>query len=264
MFGSSFTRNLSSDDMESFEELLEGNKLPNHLSNIGRTVSASLKYQSFKFSSEEKSYTVQPTPVEGTHTVTDEPTLVEANFLVYDDESVWSIPSDEVDYKILPELRQAFYEGDGYMNREADYRYHFSDEETEIAVRSANPVSRLDEEITFTSVESLGGQFPAKWLLSTDDNEYYYLRERSGTIKLISEAGNGDVVFHAYVGREHPGTHLHGYEVLNIIASVDYINISEDYDDEVPEEAHDQYWSDMGFSTDFNTKDIDELLVDEE
>jgi hypothetical protein len=218
------------------------------MSNVGRTVSAGTKYNSFRLSCEDtsESYTVQVLPVNKTQTVTDSATIVDYSAYLYTRDNTWHIPPEEIDYNVLPELRQSFYEGESFDDRTADFRYHFSEEDAEVAVPSSNPVSRLDESIFLVSVEFLGGMFPRKWLLSTESGDYYHLRERSGSIKLISDAGKGETVFSAYIGREHPGTSLKDEEVIDIVASVGYISISDEPDDSVPQEAHNRYWEEFG------------------
>lgn len=244
-----FTREYPQDKFEDFKNMLEGNELPESMSDIGRLISSSLKYGQFRIVNEEddsESFSVQVKPSgDMMNTVHhEERTKIEVEAYVYNNKCTWHLTSEQYDEDLLPELRQAFCEGESFRDRDADYKYHFGDGDTEIAVNSSNPVDRLDEELNFTSVEFIGGMFPRRWLLSTEDKDYYYLRERSGTIKLISDAGNGDLVYHAYIGREHPGTRLTDSEVLEHATSVEYINIAEDYDDEVPEEARDEHWGD--------------------
>jgi hypothetical protein len=62
---------------------------------------------------------------------------------------------------------------------------------------------------------------------------------------LISDGGDGKTVFHAFIGREHPGTQLYKDEVLNIISSVEYITLVEEYATEVSEEAKSEYYTDV-------------------
>jgi hypothetical protein len=245
----SFTKKYPQDKFEEFRDMLEGNELPESLSDIGNLISRSLKYSHFRIVNEEddsQSFTVQIKPVGNSINTVDyeERTKLETEAYIHNNECIWHLTSEQYDESLLPELRQAFCEGESFRDREADYKYHFINGDTEIAVSSSNPVDRLDKELNFTAVEFMGGMFPRKWLLSTDNQDYYYLRERSGTIKLISDSGNGDLVYHAYIGREHPGTQLTDSEVLEHMTSVEYINIAEDPEDEVPEEAHEEHWGD--------------------
>lgn len=258
-----FTKHYSEDDMVTLNSLLEDNRLPDSMSNVGRSVSAGTKYNSFKLSCEDtsESYTVQVLPADRTQTVTDSAAIVDYSAYFYNQDNSWHVPPEEIDYDVLPELRQSFYEGDSFDDREADFKYHFSEEDTEVAVSSSNPVSRLDESLLLVSVEFLGGMFPRKWLLSTKSGDYYYLRERSGSIKLISDAGKGETVFSAYIGREHPGTSLKDDEVLDVVTSVEYINILDEPEDSVPKEAHERYWEEFGDAYDTSSEvDYDDLI----
>lgn len=241
----SFSRTYQEDKFEQFECLLtDDNMLPEQTSDVGRLISSGLKYNSFTVNSEsdkDSQYTIQIKPKELTQTVENEDVRVPYVAYVYNNENTWFIESEKTD--ILPELRQSFYEGEDYRDRDADFKYHFDDGDSHIAVQSANPVERLNKNILFTKAELIRDMFPRKWLLETDNNEYYYLRERSGSIKLISKAGSGDLVFTAFVGGEHPGTRLEDYEILEFVTSVDYINIVDDPVETVPQEAHDRHWN---------------------
>ena len=175
--------------------------------------------------------------------------LIECDIIVIQSEtdSAWLITAENSsELTHFPELRQSFYEDISFQNRDADYKYHFPDGDELISVHAPNPVGRLEEPITIVAVESLGGKFPQIWLLETDDGDFHYLRERSGSIQLFDGMDiEDDTIFQAYIGREHPGTHLEPHEVLNIVSSVDYIKFKDDMRDKVPEEAHDEYWSDV-------------------
>lgn len=262
-----FTKHCSRDDMVMLNSLLEDNQLPDSMSNVGSSVSAGTEYNAFNLSCEDKSesYTVQVLPVDKTQTVTDSATIVDYSAYFYTQDSTWHVPPEDIEYDVLPELRQSFYEGDSFDDREADFKYHFGEEDTEVAIPSSNPVSRLDDSLFFVSVEFLGGMFPRKWLLSTKDKDYYYLRERSGSIKLISDAGEGEIVFSAYIGGEHPGTSLKDREILDFITSVEYINISDEPEDSVPEEAHNRYWDGFGDIYDASPEiEYDDLIENED
>jgi len=171
--------------------------------------------------------------------------LEKCDAIVIHEDTAVIIPYDEIkNNSIFPDLKQSFHENEDYRKREADYKYHFTDNETLIAKSSANPIDR-QEEITITAIEYLGGNFPQSWLLQTQKDDYLYLRERSGSIRLLDGLDiDAELLFHAFIGREHPGTYLKEHEVIEIISSMDYINIVDDYDTKVPEEAHEEYWGD--------------------
>lgn len=175
-----------------------------------------------------------------------EPEKVETHACVVDDENkiAWYVESEAVDEnEQLAEVRQAQYEAEHFKNREADYKYHFSDE-TAIAKRSPDPVSRVNP-IEFTAMEFLGGEFPKIWLLETENEDVYYLRERSGSIKLYDDISltDGELIFQAYIGGEHPGTNLNPDEVVDILTSVDYFSLVDEYKTEVSTESKDSYWN---------------------
>jgi len=236
-----FTRSLNQEDTERFKSVLT-DPLPNAA--IAGYTFRGASFAEFVFeTSDEERFTVSVLPVELSQVVTDEATKVDAFAIVQtqSNDKAWHIPKDVVEeLDFFPTLRQAFYEGESYDKREADYKYHF-ESETEIAVPASNPVERLDENITFVAVEYLGGHFPRKFLLESDAGKYYYLRERSGQIRVKEDAGHGKEIFNAYIGREHPGMHLTDDELLNIITAVDYISIADDYSTTVSEEGHNQY-----------------------
>lgn len=259
-----FTRELSSDKTEEFDALLSS-ELP--ADSLGRFASNGSQFESFTIqTSDDRQFEVTLIPEAMSHTVNqNEAEKTDAYAIISERESntSWFVPTEDVDAStVLPELRQAFHEAQDYSDREADYRYHFEDGITEVAVASSNPVGRLDEELVITAVEYLGGQFPQKFLLETENGEYLYLRERSGTIKLYEDAGDGKEIFHAFVGREHPGTYLTQDEVLNFISSVDYISIAEDPKNEVPEEAHEAYWGDFDVNFSDEKVEVDDDLFE--
>jgi len=158
-----------------------------------------------------------------------------------EEDKSWYVKETD-DFKYIPTLRQAFNESPDYREREADYKYHFDDGDVFIAVPSSNPVSRLDEPVHISAVEFLGGEFPKQWVLESREGDALYLRERAGNIKLYNGVDiSDDIIFSAFVGREHPGTNLFPEEVISIISAVDYINLEDGYKDEVSEETMEEY-----------------------
>lgn len=241
---SKFTTRFTEDETKQFELLLT-QELP---SSLGRYASQGGKFLPFTVETDDgRNFQVTLLPEQMSHVVNrDEAEKQDAFAIIVnrDEQTSWYVPSETVDESsILPELRQAFYESVDYTERSADYRYHFSNGSTQVASPSANPIQRLDETIVFTAVQSLGTGIKQRFLLQAKNDSYYYLQERSGSIRLIENAGNGDEVFHAFIGREHPGTPLKENEVLNIISAVEYITITDDYETTVPEEAHNLYWN---------------------
>lgn len=244
---SNLSRKYSDEEIDNFRNLLSGSKLPDYMSDIGQLLSNSLKFKSYHIQNDDETtlYTVQIKPLKNTHTIDpNNPVEVAYEAYIFDKDNTWYLENEVVESnKFFPELRQAYNEGSSFKDREADYKYHFDNGDVMVAVSSPSPIDRLDSKLNFVSIEFLGGEFPKKWLLETDDGDYYYLRERSGTIKLISDVGHGDIIFKAFVGGEHPGTNLNPNEVLNFITSVEYINTAEDYNNNVAKEAHDKYWA---------------------
>lgn len=259
-----FTHELTDEETEEFESLLT-HELP--VSALGQFASQGAQFKPFTVETDTgQMFQVTLLPEQLGQVVNqDEPEKNRAFAVIVsrDEDKSWYVDPDEVDAStVLPELRQAFYESMDYSERDADYRYHFADGTTQIAVPSSDPVDRLDEELVFTAIEYIGGEFPQKFLLVTESGDYYYLRERSGSVRLIDDAGNGEEVFNAYVGREHPGTYLHREEVLNLISSVDYITIVDDYETEVPQDAHDEYWGELSDEAVQSDVDFDDLVVE--
>lgn len=164
--------------------------------------------------------------------------------------NTWILDAENVSgSNILPTLKNVRHEGESFYDRKADMRYYFGDGKTLVAQYASNPVQRLEESLTFVGVESLGGFAPRKWMFSTVEKDYYLLRERSGSVRLINDAGKGETVFEAFVGREHPGTRLVDSEVIDLVTSVDYINIIDVPVNSVPQEAIDRYWETPDDST---------------
>jgi hypothetical protein len=203
--------------------------------------------QSFQLKSEERTpVTVAYIPNEQSQVVDfDQPILVESSAVILnrETETAWIINEDTVsNLEFLPELRQAFCEGESYEDREADYKYHFEDESTEIAHPAANPVERPESIYTISALESIGGVFPRKWLAETDKDDQLYIRERSGQIRVYDQKTNTEI-FNAFIGREHPGLLLDDEEILDIISSVNYIQLPSNYNSTVSQETKDNYWN---------------------
>lgn len=259
-----FTHELTEEETDEFESLLTY-ELP--VSSLGQFASQGAQFTPFTVeTSTDGVFQVTLLPEQMGQVVNQDEAEKNRAFAVIvnrQEGKSWYVSPDEVDEStVLPELRQAFHESMDYSERDADYRYHFDDGTTQIAVPSSNPVSRLDDELVFTAIEYIGGEFPQKFLIETEDGDYYYLRERSGSLRLIDDAGNGEEVFNAYIGREHPGTYLHQDEVLNIISSVEYITIEDEYDTEVPQEAHDEYWGELSDDAVESDVDFEDLVVE--
>lgn len=262
------SQTLTTDEMREFEQLLsDGHSLPElRLA----TALASNGFRTFRVETEDRdpSYVVSLYPKQSQVVSNDEAVKCECGAVVYNrqNETAIHLSVDQVDSsEFLPTARQAFHEGDSYKERDATFRYHFTDGTVEIAQKETAPVERLDEEITFTAIECLGGHFPRKWLLETEDGDGYYLRERSGSIRMMADSGNGDHVFKAYIGGEHPGTLLHDDEILDVIFSIEYFVLVDDYDTEVSDELKEEYYGKMSevFDT-VNHENYDELFADED
>lgn len=256
-------RTVSEEEMDEAVSLLtsQSNQIPYSTFSF---CSSGSKYRTIRYEDGNRSVDLCILPKDTFQTVNNSHAEeVDVYAIIYDkNDNVAAIvpPKEYENVKIFPELRQSFHESESYREREADYRYYFEDDTTEIAVRSSNPVSRLEEPVDIVAIEYMGGQFPKKWLIQTESKGFMYLRERSGSIKLYDDITGGNQVFNAYIGREHPGTHLNNHEVVNIITSVDYINVEDDYRETVPEEAHDEYWTD--FRDSFSSLDEEEIDED--
>lgn len=236
---------ISNDELSEFYEFLEPYKLPNMSLATGVASSSKMELFNVKTGDKETQLYIVMMPMSSQVIDNENPKMVEAAGIVYDRDKdcAWYVPPEKTqENHIFPTVRQAFHEGQSYKDREADYKYHFEDGETLIGAFSSNPVARCEQIYEFTKVESLGGHFPQKWLLETEEGDCMYLRERSGTIKMYTDAGDGKLVFHAFVGKEHPGTMLHAEEVLNLVTAVEYFNIVEDFETEVSKESKDRFW----------------------
>lgn len=266
---------VSEGQLSSFESQLESNATELPDARLVRHAESGVTYRAFRLVvGEEAKYFVTPRPVESSHVVNpNEPEEVETGFYVRendrgDDETGrgWLIQPDDVDeFEVLPKVLQAFHEGEAYFDREADYKYHFPDGTTQIAVRASDPVSRLEEPVTITNLtltNPIG--VPFEWIGVTEDNEKVYLRERSGAIRADWKSGEneGKTFFKAYVGGEHPGTRLTKEEVLQIISAVDYINFADEPSElpDVPEEHEEEFWD---YDNDVDYEELYEEMEDD-
>lgn len=169
---------------------------------------------------------IQPILESGSQVVQEHPKQTPIFGIARFEDSIYKVPTELFTSKeFLPTLHQAFYKGD-YTEREADYEYRFSDDTIETAIKASDPVSRLDDNpLTIKSCEYIGGHAPRRFKLTDTEENEYYLRERSGSIKLYDTEENQKQLFNAYIGGEHPGTYLKDDEILNILDSVEYITI---------------------------------------
>lgn len=248
---------LSKQEYDDFYALLSNYQLPSF--RLGETAAAGSQHRSFKLvlsddvkvANRDEYPELQVTLVneQGSGVVNQtEPEKIEASAVVRtrDTETAWFLPSTIVDESPhLPALRQAFHEG-AFDERDADFKYHFPNGEVIIATEADDPVSRLDEEVVITATSYMGGHFPKKFVLETADDSVLALRERAGVIRLYDDAGDGDLLFHARVGGDHPGTTLYDDEILDFISSVEYITLTDDAKNtSVSEASKEAYWGDI-------------------
>lgn len=200
----------------------------------------------FQFGPESEQVSVVYVPHDLSHIVNfDQPALVESSAVVLNRniDKAWTLDVETVsNIDCLPELRQAFCEGESYENRDADYKYHFADGSTEIAHPASNPVDRPESIYTISALESIGGAFPRKWLAETQSGDELYIRERSGQVRVYDQKTNTEI-FNAFIGREHPGMCLTDEEILEIVTAVDYIQLPAEYSSTVSQKTKDNYWS---------------------
>lgn len=247
---------VSETQLSSFESQLESSatRLPD--ARVVQQAESGLKYRVFNLVvNEEVKYFVTPRPTESIQTVnSNEPEKVETGFYVRENDrgdetgNGWLIQPDDVDNfdDVLPEVRQAYHEGDAYFDREADYKYHFPDGTTQVAVHPPDPVQRLEKPVTITNLTLINPiGVPFEWVGLTDEDEKVYLRGRSGAIRADWKSGEnkGETFFQAYVGREHPGTYLMKEEILKIISAVNYINFADKPSElpDVPEKQKEKF-----------------------
>lgn len=237
--------NVSGDEMEALRDVCnEETKLGD--ATIGRRLVGGGATGAFTLVANGQTVDVALQPVDSTVTIdTSQAQTVPSYAVVVDTERGWSwrLPADIVDgLSCLPSLETAHHEADREHEREANYRYRFNDGSTLVAAAADNPVDRLDASVRFERMRFLGGMFPRKWLFETADGAVWYLHERSGSIRLYDGPSrlSDTCVFHAFIGRDHPGTHLKDEEVLNIVTSVDYISIVDNPED-VSDAALDAY-----------------------
>lgn len=253
MFGEIDTRTISKSQYDKFIDSLSDYELPT--GHIGVAAMNGSTENEFRLTDGERNVHIKVTRSSSSVVNFSEPEEVEeANAIIYNpsEDKSWYISSDDISkFDTLPTLKQAFHEHEDYNKRDADYKYHFDDGETLIAVPSSNPVKRLDESIVISGLEFIGGDYPKQWLLESESGEFFYLRERAGTVKLYRGLTRMDeLIFTAFVGREHPGTYLMKDEVINMVTSVDYISLADDYNTEVSEEAKDEYFREFKKSFD--------------
>lgn len=80
--------------------------------------------------------------------------------------------------------------------------------------------------------------FPRRWVLATDDNQYYILRDRMGSISLRDEVARENDILHVNVGPST--TKLTEEEVFSILDSFDKINMNIESDD-IPDTVMEEY-----------------------
>lgn len=104
--------------------------------------------------------------------------------------------------------------------------------ETAVAEYAPTPVRRCDSAIEVTHLTLTNGLgVPYEWHGLTADDIPFYLRARSGTVSASvgGEYGiDGEMIYHAFIGKEFPGTTLLKDEIIATIDAVEYISISSD------------------------------------
>lgn len=269
-----FTREVSSDELESFTSTLAAGEagVSTIPYSVARASVNGQRHRSFKLSDGEDTLTVCAQTIHPTTTVNpSEPEQVEVGYCVMDEEAetAWYVEPEAVsDFDVLPKVHQAFYKGDFY-DRDSDYEYVYEDESF-VAAPATDPVRRLEEEVVFTELILVNGiGTPYEWYARSESGDVFYLRERSGHIQVRRETIEDDEivseqVFDAYVGREHPGTSLHKYEIMNIISSVDYFSFADEPSElpDVPDEVLEEFTPDYEeLYDDISESDYEDLFA---
>lgn len=244
---STITKEITESQMNLLRETAVNNSIPYTLGLFAGRFS---KYRTVRYESDSEGVNLYVLPNKSfvEVNVSEEKEVPCYGVLVDDKESGYITTKEYVDLEFLPSLYQSYCEEDSYKNREADYRYVFSEDQREVAVPAPNPVQRLEKPINICAVEYLGGYSPKRWLLESDDGKSLYLRERSGSIRLFDEPSYEYEIFNAFIGREHPGTNLKPNgenpskdEIVRIVTSVNYINLNDDVQNEVSQETKSEY-----------------------
>lgn len=185
----------------------------------------------------------------------------------------WYVESDTADQSwFFPSVELCSLNNE--TDREEEYIFDetFPAEETCIAARyKPSPIRRCHDPVTISHLTVINGSgVPVEWQGLTTTDSPVYIRSRSGTIeaRIGGEYGiDGDTIFHVFIGKEFPGTHLKKQEVLQLIDAVDYINI-DDNPEMVPEQqlaemfekyraANPNVFDDL----DLSSEDIEEIFI---
>lgn len=119
-------------------------------------------------------------------------------------------------------------------NSRSVYEYYFNksflNSEKTIEYKKDVNIDRLEEDINITNLELVNSPIPYEFYAITEKDKKLYIRYRSGSLKIkrsdtIKDIHSSETIFKAFIGDNHPGLFLYENEVLNIITSVDYINI---------------------------------------
>lgn len=271
------TREVSDSEMDEIESAFDSYGIPY---SVGTQLSAGTQFNTIAFKNDGTHIEFVSVPTKPTQTVKQEPVKVNYHAVFVDNAGnrAAMVEYEDLEAGFLPELRQAFHEGESFNEREADYRYHFDDGTDEIAVHSSDPVDRLEETVEIVGIEYIGGFALKKWLLETSQGDGLYLRERSGSIRLYDSVDGDNQIFNAYIGGEHPGTPLttetdsedvynvEDDEIIQIITSVNYIKVidkpSTSVSEEIKEAYDDHLASVYEMTRDQNEKNFEEIYED--
>lgn len=255
---------VSQDELKSFESILEDDFELEY--SVGLTSQAGSAINVFSFGDDDTLYKICYISGSYGRDINGDEMNISASAVVLNnsDNSAWLIPYEELKkIDILPKLIDVMGV-DSYKDTDIDMIYRFPDG-TEITAKSTSPIRRLDEPIVISAIENIRSGVVNKWLLETKDNKQLYMRERSGSIQVYDGLTRDDeTIFHAFIGREHPGTYLKDEEILDIVFAVDYIKRSNNMDRTVSQEILDEYHGsrELSFNNDYDTRGVETEGID--
>lgn len=151
-----------------------------------------------------------------------------------ENEKAWYIESEQ-DYKLSPKLiiKSSNITGKYFYSFKEGTVYHLHKERPQ--EKENQNINRPNNTIKISNITKVSDHVPIEFFAVTDNNNYLYIRYRSGNLKVLyskdKDPINGETIVKAFFGKDWPGMNLSSDEVLNIISGLDYIELSENMEE---------------------------------
>jgi hypothetical protein len=170
------------------------------------------------------------------HVIEETDYVIPCDFYVVENtqEKGWYIPENaEVESDEFPVLKNCPTLTKDVEDGQAERMYCFSDG-TELVAEENLLITRKDDSpIEITHLTRIPPTWKNRWAGKTTNGDYVYLSGRTGTCRIhispdIENIRDGDLYFHANIGRANIGPFIHDDELFSLFDSFRYISFADE------------------------------------